>query len=139
MAIISGALMLFKLRNLGSVLAKNWKLVIIVVLVAGIGYYHWDRTRTIEGLREDVRVLEQNFANCQGAITRQNSIIDTAATAAKEVLEKERNDTAIAVANEKAKTQAAIDKLTNKEVAQTCEAAVIDMINEAHGDLKWDE
>ena len=137
MALISGGLLLLKLRSFGGFAARNWKLVIIVLLVGGIAYYHWDRTRTIEKLREEVQTLEQNIANCKGALQRQNSIIDQSSTRSKELLEQERQKTAAAIAAEREKAQRAIEALRGKELAQTCDEAVDELIDSAQEDLRW--
>ena len=139
MAIISAGLMLLKFKNLGSFAAKNWKLVVIVILVAGIGYYHWDRTRTIDALREQVVDLKADFERCQGAVKRQNSVIDKLSTDGSTVLEQERKRAAEEIKKEQQKTQTAIDKLRKKETAQTCDAAIKELIDGAKGDLKWEE
>jgi len=139
MAILSGLMLASKFSGIGGILLKQWKLVLIVVLVAGIGYYHWDRTRTINNLRADIVTLEQNIANCKGAIGSQNSIIDKSSSAATEVITTEKEATQLAIEAEQAKTKAAIEALNNQQVAATCDAAVKEMIDKARGELKWPE
>ena len=139
MALLTGALFLFKIRKFGSFAFKNWKLVLIVGLVAAIGLYHWDRSRTIKNLQKDIIVLEQNIASCRGAIDKQNSIIDKVASSSKKLLEEERARAAAEIEKQKQKTKTAIDKLRNKEVAQTCETAIEDLIDEAQGGLRWED
>ena len=128
-----------KFSSFGGLVAKHWKIAVIVVLVAGIGYYHWDRTRTIEALRADVLTLEQNIANCKGALGSQNSVIDQSATRSKEVIALEKAVTQAAIELEQAKTQAAIERLQGKELAATCDGAIQELIEGARGDLKWPE
>ena len=114
-------------------------LVVIIALVAGIGYYHWDRTRTINNLREQVADLKADMQRCQGAIKRQNSVIDNLSTKGTTLLEQERKRAAEEIKKEQQKTQDAIERLRNKETAQSCDAAMQDLIKEAQEGLKWEE
>lgn len=139
MAIISGALLLLKFKSFGSFAAKNWKLVIIAVLVAGIGYYHWDRTRTIEALKQKVVDLEDDMRRCTGAINKQNSVINKISTEGTALLEQERKRAAEEIEAQKQRTKGAIERLQNKVIIQSCDAAIQDLIDEAHGELKWEE
>jgi len=139
MALISAGLMLLKFRNFGSVIAKNWKIVVILALVAGIGYYHWDRTRTIEALEQQVSDLEKDMQRCTGAIERQNARINKLSEDGAALLEEERKRAAEEIEKQKQRTKGAIERLQNKATAQSCDAAIQDLIDEAHGELKWEE
>jgi len=139
MALVSLGLLALKFGNFGSLVAKNWKLVVIILLVAGIGYYHWDRTKTIEALRVEVTDLKADMARCTTAIDKQNLVIDKISSEGTALLAEERKRAAAEVEAVKQSTKGAIERLQNKATAQSCDAAIVDLIGTAHGELKWEE
>lgn len=137
MALISTALMVFKFRGFIKILTKNWKVTLLIMALAIMGYYHWDRSRTITKQAATITHLTLEVAKCKGALSNQNAIIETVKQTGQQIIAEEKRKTAAIIAANKQKLQAAIDKLNNKPLAQTCEKAMLELLNEARGELRW--
>lgn len=137
MAIFSTVTIVSKLFSLGKFLRKNWQMVIIVLMVLAVLWYHNDRTNQIEDLTEQVSDLKTELASCNGALSNQNQIIDVVANTGRKLLEEERQRAAEQVKLSKKQTDDAISRIKNKKVSQNCRQAIEDMVKEAQGELQW--
>ena len=138
--IFSGAMFALKAAKFGSFLLKNWQAVLIIGLLVAGGVYHMKRTHTINTLEkevaaknEEIAELELNLASCNGAINNQNEIIDTLKDTGKQIIKEERLRAAMKITEIEARRKADLATLRTKPLAQSCEAAMKELLDFALG------
>ena len=137
--IFSGLMMAFKANKIVGMLIKNWPIVLLVIVCLGVWWYHTDRTKTIEQLRENVKTLEMNLANCDAAVNNQNAAIEGLSVAGEQALSKVTAESSAKVMKLQNSLNIALDTLRIQPLAETCDAAMDEMIEKAQGELKWVE
>jgi len=143
MAILSGLLLASKARGLASFFVRNWQAVLIIALLAAGGFYHMSRTnqintleQTIGAKNEEISELKLDLASCNGAINNQNEIIDTLKVTGKQIIQEERVRAAKKIAAIEAKRKADLVALKSKPLAESCTAAIKELLDFAIGDTK---
>ena len=127
------------LKNIGTFLFKNWKMTLAILVIGGLCLHELHNQHIISKLNTKVQTLEVNLANCQGALDKQNGIINTVRATGKKLLEEERVRAAKAIAERDRKVKETIAKLKDKPLADTCKAAMDELILESQGSLKWED
>jgi len=141
--IFTGAMFLLKMGSVGKFLAKNWQMVLIVAMVGAVYWYHTDRTNTIHKLEqtivsknEEIAEIKLDLASCNGAINNQNEIIDTLKETGSQIIKEERLRAAMKITEIEARRRADLATLRTKPLAQSCEAAMEELLDFAIGEEK---
>lgn len=123
-----------------STLLNNKKLILILGLV-GFGLWQQFRIYSLknEVLEQQLQIqqLETNNQTIQDALDNQNKKIKIAEDKNKEY-QKRIDELDIDLKEEKAKSDAEIERILNEETPQTCDAIAEYLLN-GLGDLRWNE
>ena len=137
---LSGLLLAMRANKYGSFVMKYWAIIVLILLVLGVWWYHNNLTKTIENLHAEVTRLNVELSSCNGALTNQNSAIAVISQSGQSTITKVKKETAAKIAKLQSNLQLALDALQSQPVAQTCEAAIEELRSKAQGsELKWEK
>lgn len=123
-------------------LMKNWQLILIGLLVAGIYFYHANRSAKIESLQaevvklnKDLVIAEGNFQACQGKLSQQNEEIKFWVNKGREQRDAIKELEGI-LSKTKQKYDQEAKRILGENVPKSCQGAM-DYLLKGREDLKW--